>query len=367
MKKFFLLLLFSITGFIALAQEPILKLRSDSTKVNVNGTVIMKNDEFYVDVMLNGNNNTTSRALYFDFEYQNTAFDLISITHTGTGGNGGVLPAGATITLNTYQYPGYSWISNQNNITANGNTNYQYQNYNYTSGGPKTIIRSYLSWASPNGFPFNNYDQLLKLRFKLKSTAVGDTWDPIKMNFAASFNANGSSGAAVNEVPKTSVITLNPDATKLVKAKIDLNGNNITKPYDGRWRSIDFDASDYVLGDKSIYSTPYDMYLFSKALYENKLINSESQALAYTAYSKERKINNYGFGWRIKNFKDSLKKEVYHNGWWHGYRSSFHRRLRDTLTVVIFSNQLNYSAYHTNKVYEIIDNEIITDTVEELE
>jgi CubicO group peptidase (beta-lactamase class C family) len=149
--------------------------------------------------------------------------------------------------------------------------------------------------------------------------------------------------------------------------EIDLNGKNITKPYDGRWRSIDFDASDYVLGDKSIYSTPYDMYLFSKALYENKLINSESQALAYTAYSKERKVNNYGFGWRIKNFKDSLKKEVYHNGWWHGYRSSFHRRLRDTLTVVIFSNQLNYSAYHTNKVYEIIDNEIITDTAEELE
>ena len=149
--------------------------------------------------------------------------------------------------------------------------------------------------------------------------------------------------------------------------EIDLNGKNITKPYDCRWHTIDFDASDYVLGDKSIYSTPYDMYLFSKALYENKLINSESQALAYTAYSKERKTNNYGFGWRIKNFKDSLKKEVYHNGWWHGYRSSFHRRLRDTLTVVIFSNQLNYSAYHTNKVYEIIDNEIISETVEELE
>ena len=58
----------------------------------------------------------------------------------------------------------------------------------------------------------------------------------------------------------------------------------------------------------------------------------------------------------MKDFNDPLKKEVYHNGWWHGYRSGFHRRLRDTLTVVILSNQLNSSAYQTNKVYDILDN-----------
>ena len=201
-------------GFTAFAQEPKLKLRSDSTKVNVNGTVIMKGDDFWVDVMMNGNGNTTARAFYFDFEYQNTAFDLISINHTGTGGNGGVLPYGSTITLDTYQYPGYSWVSTQANTTPNGNQNYQNQSYQYTQNGPKTIVRAYLNWASPNGLPYTGYDQLLKLRFKLKPTAVGDNWDPIKMNFAASFNANGTSGAAINETPKTSVITLNPDAKK---------------------------------------------------------------------------------------------------------------------------------------------------------
>ena len=224
MKKLLFLLL-SLVSLTAFAQEPKLKLRSDSTKVNVNGNVIMKGDEFLVDVMMNGNGNTTSRAFYFDFEYQNTAFDLISLNHTGTGGNGGVLPAGSTITLDWYQYPGYTWITNQNNTSANGNQNYQNQAYNFTQGGPKTIVRAYLNWATPNGLPYNAYDQLLKLRFRLKPTATGDTWDPIKMNFAASFNANGSTGAAINETPKTSVITLNPDATKLVKAVVDLNGN----------------------------------------------------------------------------------------------------------------------------------------------
>lgn len=146
---------------------------------------------------------------------------------------------------------------------------------------------------------------------------------------------------------------------------IDLNGANVTRPYDTRWRPVEFDASDYVLGDKSIYSTAYDLFLFSEALYQNKIISQETQELAYTAFSKEKKLSNYGYGWRLKNFNDPDKKEVYHNGWWHGYRSSFHRRLKDTLTVVILSNQLNRSAYQTHKIYEILDSSSAGDVDEE--
>jgi len=136
---------------------------------------------------------------------------------------------------------------------------------------------------------------------------------------------------------------------------LDLNSANVTKPYDLKWKSVDFDASDYVLGDKSIYSTAYDLFLFSEALYQNKIIKPETQDLAYSAYSKEKKSSNYGLGWRVKDLKDPLKKEVFHNGWWHGYRSSFHRRLNDTLTVVVLSNQLNKAAYQTYLIYNILD------------
>lgn len=290
MKKLFLLLLTTIS-LSAFAQEPILKLRSDSTKVNVNGTVIMKGDEFFVDVMLNGNGNTTSRSLYFDFEYQNTAFDLISINHTGTGGNGGVLPPGATITLDQYQYPGYSWVSNANNTSANGNTNYQNQAYTFTQGGPKTIIRAYLNWASPNGFPYTGFDQLLKLRFRLKPTAVGTNWDPIKMNFAASFNDNGSTGAAINEVPKTSIITLNPDATKLVKAFVDLNGNiNNThlkvlfKKADNTGPMFDVAANGAVNVVDSLLTpnTPYEIMVMSNM---DQIVNYSNAAVTISDYT----------------------------------------------------------------------------------
>ena len=141
---------------------------------------------------------------------------------------------------------------------------------------------------------------------------------------------------------------------------IDLADPGVTKAYDHRWRPVGFDASDYVLGDKSLYSTTYDLFLFSEALYNNRIISAETQQLAYTAFSKEQRRSNYGYGWRLKNFKDPKNLEVYHNGWWHGYRTSFHRRLKDTLTVVILSNKLNSLAYQTQKVYDIIDSKVTT-------
>ena len=77
--KQILVLSLLLMSFVTFAQNPKLRLSTDSTKLNVNGTVINKGDEFIVNVQLDGNNNTASRALYFDFEYQNTAFDLVSI------------------------------------------------------------------------------------------------------------------------------------------------------------------------------------------------------------------------------------------------------------------------------------------------
>jgi hypothetical protein len=224
MKKLLFLVL-SLVTFSAFSQDVKLKLATDSTKVDIGGGVIDKGDEFDVIVQMNGNGNTTSRALYFDFEYNNAAFELISINHTGTGGNGGVLPAGSSIDFAFYQYPGYNWNATQQNMTTDGNINYQYSNYTFTQGGPKTIVRAYLNWASPNPLPFAGYDRLLVLRFRLKTTAVGNSWDPIKMNFAASFNQNGSTGSTLMEIPLTTVITQNPDATKYVKATVDLSPN----------------------------------------------------------------------------------------------------------------------------------------------
>ena len=216
----FVLLLISLS---ANSQTIKLYFANDTTNTNVDGQVINKGDTFDVIVYGDGNSNLSSRALYFDFEYQNDAFEFISINHTGTGGNGGIIPYGSQISSSFYLYHGYSFYKNSSNNTSNGNTNYNFAQYNYTQGGNKTILRYYLNWAVQSGGL--GKDRLLVLKFKLKTTAQGFAWNPILMNFAAAFNQNGSSGATLMEIPLTNVIMLDPTASKYVTAKLETNAN----------------------------------------------------------------------------------------------------------------------------------------------
>ena len=205
------------------AQTVKLSLQNANTNTNVDGNVINKGDDFLVTVMADGNNNTSTRALYFDFEYQNTAFQLISVNHTGTMGNGGIIPAGSQVTISHQDYPGYSFNKTSQNNTDNGNTNYNFAQYNYAQGGSKSILRVYLNWAIANGGL--GKDRLLVLRFKLRTTAPGFAWNPIAMNFAAAFNQNGTSGSTLMTTPLTSVIMLDPVATRYINPTIDYNAN----------------------------------------------------------------------------------------------------------------------------------------------
>jgi hypothetical protein len=216
----FVLLLISLS---ANSQTIKIYFANDTTNTNVDGQVINKGDTFDVIVYGDGNSNLSARALYFDFEYQNDAFEFISINHTGTGGNGGIIPYGSQISASHYLYHGYSFYKTSSNNTSNGNTNYNFAQYNYTENGNKTILRYYLNWAVQSGGL--GKDRLLVLKFKLKTTAQGFAWNPILMNFAAAFNQNGSSGSTLMEIPLTNVIMLDPTASKYVTAKLETNAN----------------------------------------------------------------------------------------------------------------------------------------------
>ena len=153
--------------------------------------------------------------------------------------------------------------------------------------------------------------------------------------------------------------------TQTIK-KLDLSNMNLTCGYSIKFKQIDNDRFDGVIGDKGIFTTTHDLILLSTALYQNKLLSAKTQALAYTPHSKEKKMSNYGLGWRMKNISNE-NKEVYHNGWWHGYKTSFHRRLKDSLTIIILSNKLNNSVYATHKIYEAIDGINHSDKSSEIE
>ena len=135
---------------------------------------------------------------------------------------------------------------------------------------------------------------------------------------------------------------------------IDSTKEYITRGYTMKYGCVANDRYDGVVGDKGIYTTTYDLFLLSTALYQHKLLANTTQELAFSPHSKEVKTHNYGFGWRMRNMNDSAK-EVFHNGWWHGYRTSFHRRLKDSLTIIVLSNRLNKSVYSTWRIYAAID------------
>lgn len=221
--KNLLVFIFCLFSYVANSQTIKLYFQNDSTNTNINGQVINKGDTFDVIVYGDGNGNTSARSLYFDFEYDNSAFEFISINHTGTGGNGGIIPYGSQISDSYYLYPGYSFYKTSQNSTDNGNTNYNFAQYSYSQGGNKTILRYYLNWSVTQGGL--GLDRLLVLRFKLKPTAQGFAWNPILMNFAAAFNQNGSAGSTLMTTPLTNVIMLDPTASKYVTATINNNTN----------------------------------------------------------------------------------------------------------------------------------------------
>ena len=221
MKKLLLIVQFIcyLTGH-SYGQTVKLYFPNDTNNINTRGTVINKGDTLDVEVHADGNSNLTTRALYFDFEYTNTALQLLNVTNTAAGVT---IPATAQITMTNYTYPGYSWLSTTANSVTDGNIRYQNSQYNYTQGGPKTILRVYVNWSIAQGGL--GVGKLLNLKYKLKTDAPGYAWDPIKMNFAAAYNQNGTSGSTLMTTPLTSIIMLDPTASKYVNPSIDANAN----------------------------------------------------------------------------------------------------------------------------------------------
>jgi hypothetical protein len=224
MKKL-LILLFTLIGFTSLAAPIKFKFATNKVATAIDGTTIGRGDFFEVIVQANGNGNTTTRQALIDMQYDLTNFELVSINHTGTGGNGGILPGGSTISLSYWDYPGYSFTPNTNNTTTNGTTNYQRGSYQYNQNMANSILRTTVTWSTPNGMPYTNYDRFVVFRFKVKTTSTATTFNPIKLNFVAGWNASGQSDDTFQESPLSAEIMFDQNIGKYVTAKVDVNSN----------------------------------------------------------------------------------------------------------------------------------------------
>ena len=102
-------------------------------------------------------------------------------------------------------------------------------------------------------------------------------------------------------------------------------------------RPIEEDIKDDIPGDKGVFSTIDDLYKWDKALYANSIVKESTINEAFEAVTlNNNKTKDYGYGWRIKN--DKGIKIIYHNGWWHGYKTSITRFIEDKNTIIILNN-----------------------------
>lgn len=118
---------------------------------------------------------------------------------------------------------------------------------------------------------------------------------------------------------------------------------------------VGFDHLDGVTGDKGIYSTVEDMFLWDQALNSETVIKLSSLAEAFTPQHTKPKVltTNYGLGWRLKQLENG-EWITYHTGWWHGFKNYYLHNQKDNSAIIILGNMANHSLAKVNIVQSIL-------------
>ena len=133
-----------------------------------------------------------------------------------------------------------------------------------------------------------------------------------------------------------------------------------TPSYNARLVPYKIEKYDCIYGDKNIYSTARDMYLWDKALTEGSYVKESTLEMAYQPQSPINKYHhNYGFGCRILA-KPNEQRLVYHNGWWHGNNTVFTRLISESATIIILGNRFNKSIYKGKEIASVFTGKVDT-------
>jgi CubicO group peptidase (beta-lactamase class C family) len=138
-----------------------------------------------------------------------------------------------------------------------------------------------------------------------------------------------------------------------------------TPSYNARMVPYKIEKYDCIYGDKNIYSTARDMYLWDKALTEATYVKQSTLEMAYQPQSPTNKYHhNYGLGWRILT-KPNEERLVYHNGWWHGNNTVFTRLIGESATIIILGNRFNKSIYKGKEIASVFTGKLDTTSLVE--
>ncbi|MFC0517166.1 serine hydrolase domain-containing protein [Mucilaginibacter angelicae] len=122
----------------------------------------------------------------------------------------------------------------------------------------------------------------------------------------------------------------------------------------GQWRySVAQNFLDGPVGDKGIYSTVGDLFLFDRALRAGLLLKQATLDSAYVPRNPMLHGHfSYGYGWRT--FTAPGQEVIYHTGWWHGFRHIYLRDMKNDITVVLLTNLANGSLLKLDDLFNTV-------------
>lgn len=122
-----------------------------------------------------------------------------------------------------------------------------------------------------------------------------------------------------------------------------------------RWRMAEDNYLDGVLGDKGVYSSANDLFIWDQSLYNGALVHPDTIKLAFEPMGRPLNARvNYGYGWRMYYYGSDSIKVNYHFGWWHGFRGLIMRIPQDSTTIVALKNRSAGKMMNTRAIMKIL-------------
>jgi CubicO group peptidase (beta-lactamase class C family) len=146
--------------------------------------------------------------------------------------------------------------------------------------------------------------------------------------------------------------------TELLAPGVNDNFPDMMMGYSRRWADNREDYLNGCYGDKGIWTTARDLFLWDQALYDTIILKKQTLDLAMQPHGAPiTSKHNYGYGWRM--FYYNRQPIYYHTGWWQGFKTLLMRFPEHRITVVVLKHTINGSMFFRDEFINIINRSFI--------
>ncbi len=141
--------------------------------------------------------------------------------------------------------------------------------------------------------------------------------------------------------------------TELLAPGINDNFPDMLTGYSRRWADNREDYLNGCYGDKGIWTTARDLFLWDQALYDTLILKKSTLEMAFLPHGvPQGKRHNYGYGWRMVFYNQ--QPVYYHTGWWQGFKTLLVRIPEHRITIVAMKNTVSGAMFFRDEFINII-------------